>query len=96
MMRFGDEKCRYMSEKRYVHVLFTYIPLEYIVMKYFTDIHSQMQTRHSNMLALANFHKTQAKPVLVSYAFLFIYSDHQLTHDSITNHGNPDLEMKQR
>ena len=94
-MRFGDGKCRCMSEKRYVHVLFTYIPLGYIAMKDFTDIHSQMQTRHSNMLALAHFHKTQAEPALVSYAFLFIYSGHQLTNDSITNHGNPDLATMQ-
>ena len=84
-----------MSEKRYVYVLFTYIPLGYSD-EYFTDIHSQMQTRHSNMLALAHFHKTQAEPALVSYAFPFIYSEHQLTNDSITNHGNPDLATMQR
>lgn len=31
-----------------------------------TFLNFQMQTRHSNMLALAHFHKTQAKPALVS------------------------------
>lgn len=95
-MRFGDGKCRCMSEKWYVHIIFTYIPLGHIVMKYFTDIHSQMQTRHSNMLAMAHFHKTQAEPALVGYVFLFIYSGNQLTNDSITNHGNPDLATMQR
>jgi hypothetical protein len=39
-----------------------------------------MQTRHSNMLAMAHFLKTRAEPVLVSTVFLCIYSIHKLIH----------------
>lgn len=86
-----------MSEKRYVLVLFTYIPPGYRLIEVFTDLfHSQMQTRHSNMLAMAHFHKTQAEPALVSYAFLSIYGGNELINDSITNHGNPDLATIRR
>jgi hypothetical protein len=74
-----------------------HLPLWYLGLKGSPNFfHSQMQTRHSNMLAMAHFFKTQAQPALVSYALLFIYSSHQLIHLSITSHGNPDLATIRR